>query len=349
MRSTKWLKIRVCLAAVAATLALHGPRVVQAEPSAARSVPSTISAGAQGVLRGLLDGGGKLFTVPAQADGAVWKRLQDDMERRFVPISRDIARQCGVDVRATTLGGVPVLDVRPKGYKPDGRVLVFTHGGGFTLLSARATLGSAALMARATGLRVVSVDYSLAPAARWATIQEQATAVVKALVRSGCPMKRMAIYGDSAGGNLAVRTVLNLRDGHLGMPAAVVLFSPWVDLTNEGDTAATLAEADPTLSYPGFLLPSARAYADGLDLRDPRVSPVYADFTRGFPPTLIQEGTRTVLLSTSVRLYQRLDAAGAGAVIDMYEGMWHDFQGTPIPESDRAIRKAAAFIRAHLR
>lgn len=349
MRISPWLKSRLCLAALLAAWAGGYPRVAQAEPSGARSVPSTISAPAQRVLRGLLDGGGKAFVVPADADATAWKQLRDGFEKVFVPISSDIVARCGVTVRGARLGGVPVYDVRPKGYKHDDRVLVFMHGGGFTLLSARATLGSAALMARATGLRVVSLDYARAPEARWSTIQAQAVAVFKGLLQSGHTMKQIALYGDSAGGNLAVATVLNLRDQGLGMPVAVVLFSPWADLTNEGDTAATLVEADPTLSYTAFLRPSARAYADGVDLRDARVSPVYADFSGGFPPTLIQEGTRTILLSTSVRLYEKLDAAGAKPVMDMYEGMWHDFQGTPIPESDRAIRKAAAFLRARLR
>ena len=81
--------------------------------------------------------------------------------------------------------------------------------------------------------------------------------------------------------------MLNLRDNGLGMPAAVVFWGPWSDLTDEGDTAITLKDAEPILSYHNYLEQSARAYAAGLDLKDPRVSPQYADFTKGFPPTLI--------------------------------------------------------------
>jgi len=158
----------------------------------------------------------------------------------------------------------------------------------------------------------------------------------------------MAIIGDSAGGNLATRTVLTLRDSGLGMPAAVVLWAPWSDLTDEGDTAITLKDAEPILSYVNILEPSARAYADGLDLKDPRVSPLYADFAKGFPPTLIQDSTRTTFLSTSVRLYRKLDAAGAHPVLDLYEGMWHVFQADLVPEAETAVEKSAAFIAARV-
>ena len=131
--------------------------------------------------------------------------------------------------------------------------------------------------------------------------------------------------------------------------AAVLLFSPWADLSNSGDTAITLPEADPTLSYGGLLANSALAYAGGLALTDPRVSPLYADFASGFPPTLIQDGTRTILLSDSVRSYRALKSAGQDVAIDLYEGMWHVFQGAPAPEAADALSSAGAFLRQRLK
>jgi acetyl esterase/lipase len=197
-------------------------------------------------------------------------------------------------------------------------------------------------------MRVISVDYTLAPAANWKIIQDQVLSVFKDLLEQGYRMTEMAIIGDSAGGNLATRTVLTLRDNGLGMPAAAVLWAPWSDLTDEGDTAITLKDAEPILSYRNILEPSARAYAAGLDLKDPRVSPLYADFTKGFPPTLIQDSTRTTFLSTSVRLYRKLEAAGAQPVLDLYEGMWHVFQADLVPEAEVAVEKSAAFIATRL-
>ena len=121
-----------------------------------------------------------------------------------------------------------------------------------------------------------------------------------------------------------------------------------IDSQNNGDTAHTLANADPTLSYDNMLGQSALAYAGEIDLADPRVSPLHADYSKGFPPSLIQAGTEEIFLSTSVRLFQTLEAAGMESKLDVYEGMWHIFQQMPIPETRIAVGKSAAFIRKHL-
>jgi acetyl esterase/lipase len=143
--------------------------------------------------------------------------------------------------------------------------------------------------------------------------------------------------------------VLKMRDRGLGMPAAVVVRSPWADLTDTGDTRATLAHADPVI-YPGSLKQSADTYADPADQKQPYVSPVYADFARGFPPTLVQGGTKELLLSDFVRLYQALSTAGVPATLDLYEGMPHVFQ-RPLPDSPEAqaaLTKMKSFVEEHL-
>ena len=172
--------------------------------------------------------------------------------------------------------------------------------------------------------------------------------VFKALLEQGYSMSDIALYGDSAGGGLAISTVLNLRDLGMGMPAAVVLLSPWSDLSKTGDSYYTLETTDPTLHYDPLLRTSAEAYADGLDLTDPRVSPVYGDFSKGFSPTLITEGTKCVFLSNSVRMYQALEAAGQEAKLDVYEVLWHVFQNAVIPESEESRKKISAFLHEHL-
>lgn len=319
-----------------------------AAESGQRSIPGTISPQAQAVLEMLYASRQTEMKVPQPQDVAAWKALHAVVEeQRSAPTSRFLAT-APVTITETKAGGIPVLDIRPHGWTETPDLLVYIHGGAFTLLSARSTADNAALMSLATGLRVISIDYTNPPAARWNDIQGQIMAVFDALLQRGHRMDRMAVYGDSAGGNLVVRSVLNLRDAGKGSPTAVVLFSPWADLTDSGDTAITLKEADPTLTYANLLANSAQAYAGGLDLRDPRVSPLFADFTKGFPPTLIQEGTRTIFLSTSVRLYQALKAAKAEAVIDMHEGMWHVFQVAPIPEAELAVAEAGRFIRSRL-
>jgi acetyl esterase/lipase len=145
---------------------------------------------------------------------------------------------------------------------------------------------------------------------------------------------------------MAAGSVLKMRDKGLGMPAAVVLWSPWSDITATGDSYATLAQADPLLYYPENLAHCAAAYAAPADQKHPYVSPVYGDYSKGFPPTLIQAGTKEIFLSNAVRQYQALDAAEIPVKLDLYEGMWHIFQvfNYDIPEAKLARKKAAAFL-----
>jgi len=121
-----------------------------------------------------------------------------------------------------------------------------------------------------------------------------------------------------------------------------------LQVLRQGDTAHTLKDADPMLSYSGNLENNALAFAVGLDLKDPRVSPLYADFSKGFSPSLIIDGTKCIFLSTSVRMYQALEQAGQETKLDIYEGMWHAFQLIPVTESEVSIKKSAAFINKHL-
>ncbi len=134
------------------------------------------------------------------------------------------------------------------------------------------------------------------------------------------------------------------------MPGAVVLWSPWTDITDTGDSYATLADADPVLYYPGNLKNCADAYAAPKDQKNPYVSPVYGDYSKGFPPTLIQVGTKEIFLSNAVRLYQALDNADVSVKLDPYEGMYHVFQAFNwnLPESQLARKKVSAFLDQHL-
>jgi acetyl esterase/lipase len=143
---------------------------------------------------------------------------------------------------------------------------------------------------------------------------------------------------------------LKLRDLGLGMPAAVVLWSPCTDFADTADTRVTLRAAEPTYLYDRHLRPAMLAYADAGDWRNPYVSPVLADFRKGFPPALIQAGTREIFLSDAVRLYQALDAAGVEVKLDVYEGMTHVFQRmlAEAPEGALALTKMKTFLERHL-
>jgi epsilon-lactone hydrolase len=315
-------------------------------------IPITISKEAQEELRKIAFNSFN-FKIPDPADLIGWKKLYQEHESMDLFGSQSTIDLYQPNITETKLGGVKVLDIKPKNWQDNGKVLVYTHGGAYTLLSANSSLSSSILAANATSLRVISIDYTVAPFSKWNQTTDQVISVIQALKdQQGYSLDDIAIYGDSAGGGLAAGSVLKMRDGGMGMPAAVILWSPWTDVTQNGDTYFTLKDADPLLTNNSdqFLKNSADAYANPIDQKNPYVSPVYSNFSTGFPPTLIQGGTKEFLLSDFVRLYQALDQADVPVKLDIYEGMPHVFQYILIktPESDISLSKMNDFLRAYL-
>jgi monoterpene epsilon-lactone hydrolase len=303
-------------------------------------IPTTISKEAQEELRKIASNSFN-FKTPGPADLIGWKKLYQEMESMDLFRSQSIIDLYQPNITETKLGGVNVLDIKPKNWHDNVKVLVYTHGGAYTLLSANSSLSSSILAANATSLRVISINYTVAPFSKWNETTDQIISVIQALKdQQGYSLDDIAIYGDSAGGGLATGSVLKMRDGGMGMPAAVVLWSPWTDVTQNGDTYFTLKDADPLLTNNQFLKNSADAYANPTDQENPYVSPVYGNFSKGFPPTLIQGGTKEILVSDFVRLYQSLDQADVPVKLDIYEGMPHVFQYILIktPESDISLK-----------
>ena len=313
------------------------------------STPTTISPEAQEAMDKFSRAASRA-PLPKPDDIEAWKEVQTGVEKKYAQASDTVVKKYQASVEPCTFGGVPVLDVQPKGWKKNNRVLVYMHGGGYALYSARSRLLSAVPMAHDTGWRVIAVDYTLAPHSKWKQTTDQVVSVVKALLKEGRTLKEIAVYGESAGGGMAAGVVLKMRDLGLGMPAAVVLWSPWSDISETGDTYKTLQVADPLLYYPDNLKHCADAYADPSDQKHPYVSPVYGDYSKGFPPTLIQAGTKEIFVSNAVRHYQALDQADVPVKLDLYEGMWHIFQvfNYDLPESKLARGKVRAFLDRHV-
>lgn len=322
-----------------------------------RHIPDTVSKEAQELLRAFEDPA-SLPENPAPDDLEGWKKAWAENEASNKEKNEAVVRHYEPSITRRELGGVPVLDIKPKGWQDNGKVLIFTHGGAYALYSASSSLFSSVPVAHDTGTRVISVDYTLAPVARYEQVTDEVISVFQALLAEGYRSKDIAMYGDSAGGALAAGAVLKMRDqalafglsGFEAMPAAVVLWSPWSDITPTGDTYVTLKDAELAYLYDRHLKPAADAYADPQDQKHPYVSPVYGDYTQGFPPTLIQGGTREIFLSNFVRHYQALDCAGQTVKLDLYEGMLHVFQGErpDLPESQLARKKVRDFLQEHL-
>lgn len=320
-----------------------------AGPTLRFQVPATVSPEAAKDLAAVY-GASAIAPAPSRpASPDDWDRQRDALEKRLTPPSKALADKLGVTLTDDQLGGVPVVRVRPAGYKASGRLLIYLHGGAYTRFSAHSRLSPPALVAAATGDEVISVDYTVAPRGDWKTATDQVISVWRVLLAQRAAPGSIGMFGDSAGGSLAAGSVLKMRDLGLPLPGALYLMSPWSDITATGDTYQTLSGLDPTLDVESLSW-SAAAYADPRDQKNPYVSPVYGDYTKAFPPTLIQGGTREIFLSNFVREYQAIRAGGHEAVLDLYEGMPHVFQGvTPSsPETRIAISRAAAFFNAHL-
>lgn len=291
-----------------------------------------------------------LFQTPGPDDLEGWRKFHDSGEADMIKANFGLLEEMNVQWEEREINQIPVLMLLPKEYKESTSIIIYLHGGGYTMLSAKSRSGTAALMAKSTGLKIIAVDYTTAPFAKWDKIHDEVIQVIKGLIGEGQSMNEIVLFGDSAGGGLAASVTLHLRDIGMGLPAALVLWSPWADITETGDTYQTLKYAEPQFLYDVTLSNCRDAYAAPQDWKNPYVSPVYGDFNKDFPPTLIQGGTKEILLSGFIRLYQAIDQSGHEVKLDLYEGMVHVFQSKlpDSPESKVAVKKSGEFITHYI-
>jgi acetyl esterase/lipase len=251
-------------------------------------------------------------------------------------------RPLGDDVTLTprTLGGVPALDVKVEGADGEG-VILYLHGGGYMVGSARTGANLAAPLARRTGLSAVSLDYRLAPENPFPAAVDDALAAYEELVQSGRPI---VIAGDSAGGGLALATMLAARRDGLPLPAAAVLFSPWTDLTLSGTSLDNRGDFDPLFSR-AHIEAYAEHYLAGHDPKDELASPLLGDLT-GLPPLLIQVGSAEVLLDDALQLAVRAAEQEVDVSLDVVAGAPHVYPLMVglMDEADAALTRAAQWL-----
>jgi acetyl esterase/lipase len=244
------------------------------------------------------------------------------------------------------LGGVPVIRVDIPGTTTGGLILYF-HGGFFASGSAATSVGQAADLARQARMRVVTVDYRLAPEHPYPAAPDDAMTAYRALLDTGQDVARVALAGESAGANLAVATLAAIARAGLPQPASAVLMSPWADLAGTGDSLKTKADVDPIITAEAVRV-RARDYLGGADACDPAVSPVYGSLA-GLPPLLIQAGSDETLLDGAIRLAARAAYDDVAVTLDVVPGVPHVFQAYPVllDEGEAALTRAGAFLRAH--
>jgi monoterpene epsilon-lactone hydrolase len=253
------------------------------------------------------------------------------------------------DVVVTTVsaGGVAAYWLDSPDVDAD-RGLLFLHGGGYELGSLHSDGELAARLGRAARMRVLFLEYRLAPEDPFPAALEDALAAWHWLRAEGWSARGMALAGDSAGGGLAVALLVALRDLHEPLPAAAVLMSPTVDLTGSGASMTDRIDQDP-ISSPALLSRLASDYLAGADPRTPLASPLYAPLV-GLPPLLIQAGTADLLLSDAERLAAAAAAAGVVVRLEVADGLPHVYQlmlGTP--EAADATARIGSFLRGCVR
>jgi len=252
-----------------------------------------------------------------------------------------------VSVTAASLGGVPTAEITIAGSEPRHIVLYF-HGGVYVISDAFLAAGLASQIGRRTRAKVISVDYRLAPEHPYPAAVDDALAAYQALLDDGTSPSDIAFAGDSAGGGLAVVTLLNARDHGLPLPAAAFVMSPYVDLTLAGATMETKRDVDPLLSRE-LLQPRVADYTQGRDAALGLISPVFADLT-GLPPLIIQAGSHEVLLDDAVRLARQAAIADVEVTLEVTPKVPHVFQAySPmLDEAAVALDKAGQLLSAHL-
>ena len=249
-----------------------------------------------------------------------------------------------------SLGGVRVYTLTPEKLAKDkaGKVIFYIHGGGYILGHGVAGIGEAVLMAGLEGYKVVCVDYRMAPEHPYPAAIDDAFRAYKALLET-TPAENVAVFGTSTGGGMTL--VLGIQAARAGvpMPAALIAGTPWADLTKTGDSYVTMEGVDNILgTYDGLIRPAAELYAGGADMKDPLLSPVYAEEATlaKFPPTLLVSGTRDLFLSNTVRMHEKLLLADRHAELIVYEALSHAqyYLNPKAPETKTHYRLLGKFL-----
>ncbi len=252
-----------------------------------------------------------------------------------------------VTVTAAALGGVPTAEITIDGIEPR-HVVLFFHSGVYVISDAFLEAGLASQVGRRTQAKVISVDYRLAPEHPYPAAVDDALTAYEALLQNGTAPSDIAFAGDSAGGGLAIATMVNARDHGLPLPAATFVMSPYVDLTLAGTTMETKRDVDPLLSRE-LLQPRVADYAQGQDPALSLISPIFADLS-GLPPLLIQAGSHEVLLDDALRLARQAATADVEVTLDVTPRVPHVFQTyyAILDEGAAALDRAGQLLSAHL-
>lgn len=325
--------------------AAAGPRAV---PARTIPLPQDVSPAAQALVAAP-------YRVPAwdanPPDADAWRALVRKLADASLPGIARARAKLGVTMEPTTIGGVPGFIFTPR-TMPDAHrnsVIYNLHGGGYVYGPGESGTIEAVLMAGFGGYKVIEVDYRMPPDAPYPAAMDDAMAGYKAVLATTDP-SHVAVVGTSTGGGMTLALMLRAKAEGVPLPAAMAPGTPWSDLTETGDSYKTNEWLDNVLvSYSGYLSHAAALYANGHDLHDPQLSPIYGDF-HGLPPAILTTGTRDLFLSNTVRTHRKLREAGVEAELQVFEGFSHaQYLFDPdAPETKVMFGEVTAFLDKHL-
>jgi len=261
------------------------------------------------------------------------------------------AEKYGVSIKEETIDGINVYTITPISLanKNTKHLFVYLHGGAYIFGGGMSALSEAILIASRAKIPVISIDYRMPPDHPYPTAIEDVVRVYQSLIKTHAA-KSIALGGSSSGAGLALATVHKLKALQLALPGALFIGTPWSDLTKNGDSLYTNEGIDRKIvTYDGFITAAANLYANGTDLKNPGLSPVYGDFS-GFPPTMLVTGTRDLFLSLTVRVHRKMRKAGVVADLNVYEGLSHvEYFIVPnAPESIEVYSELREFLKKNL-
>ena len=253
----------------------------------------------------------------------------------------------GVTTEAVNANGVPAEWVAAGDADPN-RTILYLHGGGYVVGSIISHRGLAASLTRSSKARVLNVGYRLAPEHRFPAAVDDALEAYRWLLASGADPANVVIGGDSAGGGLAIATMVSTKDAGLPMPGAGICLSPWVDMEALGESYVTRAALDPMLTRAGIQA-FAKEYLGDADPKSPLASPIYADLS-GLPPLIIQVGTSEAIYNDATWLRDHATKAGVDVTFESWDEMVHVWQryAPTLPEAQQAVDRLGEFVNEKL-
>jgi monoterpene epsilon-lactone hydrolase len=283
--------------------------------------------------------------TPPVSDKAAWKAYIAGYDKMFDAMAERRLAKTRAKVEKTMMGEGVVYVGTPQTLRYPDRARIAIHGGAWTIGGGLSAMADAAEMADQSGCVVFSVDYRMPPDHPYPAALDDCLSAYREVIKTYAPTK-VAISGISSGGNLVGAVTLKLRDIGLPLPGAAIILTPVSDLSQLSDTWSTNMGIDPIVTRHTYA--NNDLYTEGRDIRDPYLSPRLGDFTKGFPPTLLQSGTRDILLSDTVLLHRALVKAGIEAELHVWEAMPHAGFGGDTPEDREVVEQILKFIDKHL-